>query len=292
MPGRGTISVLKGTEDGCPSAWSILFVGLAKQFPERPVPYVMKIDGAHILITGGGGAFGRAFSLDLASRGAWVFASDLREESLESLKEEARKREVRIETLQGDVTEEKEVERLFQGFVDRCGRLDVVINNAGVAEDGLLIKKRGERYEKFPLSRWLRGVAINLTGVFLCGREAAFHMIQQGSGGLIINVSSIARHGSYIQSNYSATKAAVVALTVAWSKEFSGYGIRCVALAPGYIDTPLTRNIPEGVLGRVTSQIPQGRLGEVEEVTHAIRFAIENDYLNGRVIDLDGGLRI
>lgn len=252
----------------------------------------MKIDGANILITGGGGAFGRAFSLDLASRGARVLACDLKEEALGGLKEEARKREVRIETLQGDVTAEKDVERLFQGFVDRFGRLDVLINNAGVAEDGLLIKKRGERYEKFPLSRWERGLAVNLTGVFLCAREGAFQMIQQQSGGLIIHISSVARHGNYIQANYSATKAAVVALTVVWSKELSGYGIRCVALAPGYIDTPLTRNIPEGVLDRFTSQIPQGRLGKVEEVTHAIRFAIENDYLNGRVIDLDGGLRI
>jgi 3-oxoacyl-[acyl-carrier protein] reductase len=79
---------------------------------------------------------------------------------------------------------------------------------------------------------------------------------------------------------------------VVWAKELSGYGIRCVAVAPGYIDTPLTRNIQEGVLGRIIRQIPQGRLGRVEEVAHAIRFAIENDYLNGRVIDLDGGLRI
>ncbi|MGD2125550.1 MAG: SDR family NAD(P)-dependent oxidoreductase [Desulfobacteraceae bacterium] len=253
----------------------------------------MNVHGSNILITGGAGAFGRVFTLDLASRGAQVLACDRNGEGLAGLKEEAHQEKLTVETFQADVSQEEDVEKLFGAFVDRFGRLDVVINNAGVAEDGLLIKKEGEQYEKFPLSRWQRGVAINLTGVFLCGREAAFHMITQGGGGVIINISSISRHGNFVQSNYSATKAAIVALTVVWSKELSRYGIRSVALAPGYVDTPMTRNIPEEIRSRIISlQIPRGRLGEIREVTHAVRFAIENDYLNGRVIDLDGGLRI
>lgn len=253
----------------------------------------MNIQGANILITGGAGAFGKAFAFDLAPRGARVLAFDLKEEALESLSEEGKERGISVQTFRGDVSKETDVEALFEAFTRRMGRLDVLVNNAGVAEDGLLVKQRGEHYEKFPLVRWQRGIDVNLTGVFLCGREAAFHMIRQGSGGLILNISSIARHGSFIQANYSATKAAVVALTVVWAKELSKYGIRSVALAPGYVDTPLTRNIPVEVRDRITStQIPTGRLGEVSEVAHAVRFAIENDYLNGRVIDLDGGLRV
>jgi len=252
----------------------------------------MNIQGAHIVITGGAGALGKAFAIDLALRGARVLASDLNQDGLVALEKEGKERGCVIETFRGDVTQEQEVERLFQTVVELFGRVDGLINNAGIAEDGLLVKRQGDRIEKFPLSRWQRGVRVNLTGSFLCGREAAYHMVRQGGGGLIINISSISRHGSLVQSNYSATKAALVALTVVWAKELSRYGIRSVALAPGYLDTPLTRKIPEEVRKRVVPTIPQGRMGTIDEVTHAVRFIIENDYVNGRVIDIDGGLRI
>jgi 3-oxoacyl-[acyl-carrier protein] reductase len=253
----------------------------------------MHIDGSHILITGGAGAFGRAFARDFASRGARVLACDRDKDGLAGLQEEADREKLAIETHVADISRESAVEGLFRAFLDRFGRLDVVINNAGVAEDGLLIRKRGDVLERFPLARWKRGTAVNLTGVFLCAREGAFHMIRQGTGGVIVNMSSISRHGNFIQSNYSATKAALAALTVVWAKELSRYGIRSVALAPGYVDTPLTRNIPEAIRQKiVSSDIPQGRLGTIDEVTHAVRFAIENDYMNGRVVDLDGGLRL
>jgi 3-oxoacyl-[acyl-carrier protein] reductase len=252
----------------------------------------LNIEGASVLITGAAGALGTAFSLELASRGAEIMACDVRLDALGGLRELARGKALKLETCQADVTEEKDVEKLFQVFMERFGRLDAVINNAGVAEDGLLVKYKGDLLEKFPLPRWRRGLEINLTGVFLCGREAAYHMIRQGGGGVIVNISSISRYGNFIQSNYSATKAAVVALTVVWAKELSRYGIRSVVLAPGYIDTPLTGKIPDEVRGRINQQIPLARMGRLDEVTHALRFAIENDYFNGRVIDLDGGLRI
>lgn len=253
----------------------------------------MNIHGANILITGGAGAFGRSFAFDLASRGAQILVCDQNKDALEGVIQEAQQAKLPVATYHADISQEGNVEDLFSTFVDQFGKVDVVINNAGVAEDGLLIKKKGEHYEKFPISRWHRGLSINLTGVFLCGREAAFHMIRQGTGGVIINISSISRHGNFIQSNYSATKAAIVALAVVWAKELSRYGIRSLAVAPGYTDTPLTRNIPEDIRNRVLiPQIPLARLGQIHEVTHAIRFAIENDYFNGRVIDLDGGLRL
>ena len=253
----------------------------------------MDINGANILISGGAGAFGRSFAFDLASKGARILVCDQDREALTQVKQEAQERELPIDIFQADVSQEKDVEDLFSSFMDKFGNVDVMINNAGVAEDGLLVKKKGDGFEKFPLSRWQRGLDINLTGVFLCGREAAFYMVRQGTGGVIINISSLARHGNFIQSNYSATKAALVALTVVWAKELSGYGIRSVALAPGYIDAPLTRNIPEDIRNRtIIPKIPLARFGQIDEVTHTIRFVIENDYMNGRVIDLDGGLRI
>lgn len=253
----------------------------------------MNINEANVLITGGGGTLGSAFAFDLASRGANILICDINKEALVAVEEDAKQKKLYIDIVQADISKEKEVEALFHAFAKRFGRVDVVINNAAVAEDGLLVKKTGDKIEKFPSSRWHRGLAVNLTGVFFCGREAAYHMIQQDSAGLIINISSISRHGNFIQSNYSATKAAIAALTVVWAKELSGYGIRSVALAPGYIDSPLTGNIPEEVRNRIlSSQIPLKRMAEINEITHAIRFIIENDYINGRVIDIDGGLRI
>lgn len=253
----------------------------------------MNIHGANILITGGAGVLGRSFAFHLASGGAQILVCDKNEDALERVIQEAQQRRLSVATYHADIGQEGDVTELFGAFVDQFGRVDVVINNAGVAEDGLLIKKKGDHYERFPLSRWQKGLSINLTGVFLCGREGAFHMARQGTGGLIINISSISRHGNFIQSNYSATKAAIVALTVVWAKELSRYNIRSVAVAPGYIDTLLTRNIPEDIRNRILiPQIPLARLGRIDEVTHAICFVIENDYFNGRVIDLDGGLRL
>jgi 3-oxoacyl-[acyl-carrier protein] reductase len=232
----------------------------------------MNVNGANILITGGAGTLGSSFAFDLASQGARILVCDRNKDALSKFKQEASRKKLSVDTFRGDISQENDVEDLFTTF---------------------LIRKKSDRFEKFPLSRWQRGVDINLTGVFLCGREGAFHMIRQGTGGVIINMSSVSRHGNFIQSNYSATKAAIVALTVVWSKELSRYGIRSVALAPGYVNTPFTMNIPEDILNNiVSSQIPLGRLGEISEITHAMRFIIENDYLNGRVIDLDGGFRV
>ena len=135
-------------------------------------------------------------------------------------------------------------------------------------------------------------VGTNLTGVFLCAREAAHRMIAHTGGGVIVNVSSISRAGNAGQTNYSAAKAGVAAMTVVWAKELARYGIRVGAVAPGFIRTPLVEGMRPEVLAKMTSPIPLGRLGEPEEIAHAVGFIFENDLFTGRCLEVDAGLRM
>jgi 3-oxoacyl-[acyl-carrier protein] reductase len=127
--------------------------------------------------------------------------------------------------------------------------------------------------------------------VFLCAREAAAAMAQKG-GGLIINISSVSRAGNFGQTNYSASKAGVDAMTVTWSKELAKYGIRCAAIAPGYLRTEMVAAIKPEVLEKITAQVPLRRLGEMAEISKTVRFIIENDFVNGKILEIDGGLRL
>jgi 3-oxoacyl-[acyl-carrier protein] reductase len=191
-----------------------------------------------------------------------------------------------------DISVESQVESLFAKIVDDYGRLDGIINNAGLLRDGMLIKfKDGVLQDKMSLSQWRSVIDVNLTGTFLCGREAAAAMAQAGNGGVIINISSIAKAGNIGQSNYSATKAGVASLVTCWSRELARFGIRVAGIAPGVISTDMTDSIkPEG-MERLLKMVPAGRLGDRQELAHAALFIIENDYMNGRIVELDGGLR-
>jgi len=251
----------------------------------------MRLDESRVLITGGARGIGRRFALDLCLAGAQVGVCDLDSIGLSSVEEEARRQGTQVWARQADVASETEVEKLFADFVAHFGGIDAAVNNAGITRDGLLIKKRDGELRKLSLSDWQLVVDVNLTGVFLCGREAAYHMVSQGTGGVIVSLSSIARSGNIGQTNYSATKAGVVAMTEVWARELSRYGIRTAAIAPGYTNTQMVRGVPEEVLQRVIDRIPLGRLANEAEISHALRFVLENDYVNGRVIEVDGGLR-
>jgi 3-oxoacyl-[acyl-carrier protein] reductase len=252
----------------------------------------VKIAGARILVTGGGRGLGRRFALDLAAAGARVGVCDLDEAGLADLEREATADGLSVWTQQADVSDEASVERLFAGFTSERGGIDAVVNNAGLNRDGFLIKKAGETFERFPLSRWQAVIDVDLTGVFLCAREAAFHMASQGTGGVIVSISSLSWMGNVGQTNYSAAKAGVVAMTRTWAMELARYGIRAVAVAPGLTATEMAMSMPEDARERLTSAIPLRRMAEPAEVSHAVRFALENDYVNGRVIPVDGGLRL
>jgi 3-oxoacyl-[acyl-carrier protein] reductase len=252
----------------------------------------MQIKDSRILITGGARGLGRQFVLDLAKAGAKVGLCATSPEGLRSVEEDFRARDLDVFAAQADVSDEDEVKRLFGDFAERFGGIDAVVNNAGVTRDALLVKKREEGVKVMPADYWQKVIDVNLTGVFLCGREAARLMVEQGSGGVIVSISSINRHGSLGQTNYSAAKAGVASMTVVWAKELAQYGIRVVALAPGYICTEMTEAIREDVRQKIESVIPLRRFGTTDEVTHALRFVLENGYVTGRVIEVDGGLRI
>ena len=173
------------------------------------------------------------------------------------------------------------------------GGIHVLINNAGIIRDAMLVKvKDGEIVGKMSLAQWQAVIDVNLTGVFLCGREAAEHMVRQGSGGVIVNISSVSRHGNAGQTNYSAAKAGVAAMTVVWAKELARYGIRAGAIAPGGVRTEILAAMRPEMLEKLLAPVPLKRFGEPEEVAAAAAFIVSNDYFSGRCIDLDGGFRL
>lgn len=247
----------------------------------------MEFEGKNVVITGGARGLGKQFAVDLKNLGAKPYALDVMQDNLDALKNETG-----ISGSIVDVSNESDVEAFFESYTAEHGAPDVLINNAGITADGLFIKKKGDDIKKFPFSSWEKVLNVNLTGVFLCAREAAFHMAKHGVKGVIINISSISRAGNLGQTNYSATKSAVDAMTVTWAKELSRYGIRVAAIAPGYINTEMVAKIKQEVLDKIIQNIPVGRLGEMGEISRTVRFIIENDFVTGRVLEIDGGMRI
>jgi 3-oxoacyl-[acyl-carrier protein] reductase len=253
----------------------------------------MNIDRSIIAITGAGGGLGAAMARRLAKRGARLALLDFRLDTLEALQAELALPEKDCLALQCDVSQEDPVDRVFADIADHFGGLDVLINNAGITRDALMLKfKDGELISRMSLEAWNAVIGVNLTGVFLCGRAAAEQMVRAGNGGLIINISSISRAGNMGQTNYSAAKAGVVAMTVAWAKEFVRYGIRVNSISPGFIGTELVMSMKPEALAKMTSMIPAGRVGEPDEIAHTVQYLVENDFVNGRDIEIDGGMRL
>jgi 3-oxoacyl-[acyl-carrier protein] reductase len=252
----------------------------------------MHLHDARVLVTGAARGLGRRFVLDLIAAGAKVGACDMDSLGLEELRAQGEASGAKIWTTTADVSREADVERLFADFAAGHGGIDAVVNNAGITRDALLVKVKEGNVERMSLQAWQQVIDVNLTGVFLCAREAATHMVRQGDGGVIVSISSISRGGNVGQTNYTASKAGVAAMTVTWAKELARYGIRVAAVAPGYIATEMTEAMREDIRERIVKQIPLGRMGSMEEISHAVRFILENDYVSGRTIEVDGALRV
>lgn len=253
----------------------------------------MDIHNRVIAITGAGRGLGRAIALSLASQGAVLALIDVNRADLEVTEAELRGRDGRCTLFVCNVADETEVEATFAAIKEQCGALHGLINCAGILRDGMLIKvKEGELVEKMSLAQWQAVIDVNLTGTFLCGREGAALMAKEGQGGVIINISSIARAGNIGQSNYAASKAGVASLVVTWARELARHKIRVMGIAPGVFATDMTAAMKPEAMARMQQAIPVGTLGQGAQLAQTVQFILANDYLSGRIIDLDGGLRL
>jgi 3-oxoacyl-[acyl-carrier protein] reductase len=253
----------------------------------------MNLQDKVIIITGGGQGLGLNMAIALAAKGAKLALVDLNQEKLDAGVEQCKQAGGDARAYLANIANEEEVIALFDSVVADFGTLNGVINNAGILRDGLLVKaKNGEVIKKMSLAEWQAVIDVNLTGVFLCGREAAERMINLGSKGVILNISSLSKAGNMGQTNYSAAKAGVAAMTVSWAKELARYGIRCAGIAPGFIATDMVASMKPEALEKMASGVPLRRLGQPEEIAHSAVFIFENDYYTGRIIETDGGIRI
>lgn len=253
----------------------------------------MDLQGKVIAITGGGQGLGRSMAVVLAAKGAKLALIDLNQEKLDETVALCKEAGGDGRGYIANVAKEEEVIATFDKIVEDFKSLHGVINNAGILRDGLLLKvKDGEIVKKMSLAEWQAVIDVNLTGVFLCGREAAERMIKLGTEGVIINISSISKVGNMGQTNYSAAKAGVAAMAVTWAKELARHGIRAAAIAPGFIATDMVASMKPEALEKMAAGIPLKRMGTPEEIGHSCAYIFENDYFTGRVIEMDGGLRL
>ena len=253
----------------------------------------MELQNKTIVITGAARGLGAAIARAVAAKGANLALVDLDEERLGTIQNHCAEIGAKAATYAADVANEEQVVDLYRAVAEDFGRLDASINNAGVLRDGMLVKaKDGEVTDKLSVEQWQAVIDVNLTGVFLCGREAAAQMIRFGEGGCIINMASVSRAGNFGQSNYAAAKAGVAALAVVWAKELARYGIRANAIAPGFVRTEMVASMRPEMLEKMAATIPLKRLAEPDEIAHTAVYVLENDYVDGRVIEIDGGLRL
>ncbi|AMX03021.1 SDR family oxidoreductase [Microbulbifer thermotolerans] len=253
----------------------------------------MQIANSVVAITGAGRGLGRATAEYLAERGARLALIDLNEDDLKASVEACAQHGAEVRSYGINVAVEEEVDSGFAKIAEDFGGLQVLVNNAGIMRDGMLLKvKDGKVTDRMSLAQWQSVIDVNLTGVFLCGRAAAAIMAERGEGGVIVNISSLSRAGNMGQTNYSASKAGVAAMTVTWARELARYGIRAAAIAPGFINTDMVAQMRPEILDSLVKQVPLRRLGEQEEIASTVAFILENDFVSGRVLDIDGGARI
>ena len=253
----------------------------------------MELKGKTVAVTGAARGIGRALAEHFAARGANLALVDRQLADLTDTSAACEAHGVQARSYAASVADEQQVIDTFDRIVADFGRFDGIINNAGIVKDALLVKaKDGVLTGKMSLNQWQSVIDVNLTGVFLCGREAAERMIRLKTGGVILNISSVSRVGNVGQSNYSAAKAGVASMAVVWARELARYDIRVGAIAPGYTRTPILDAMKPEMLEKVVAPVPVGRLGQPDEIAHAARFIFENEFFTGRVLELDGGLRI
>jgi 3-oxoacyl-[acyl-carrier protein] reductase len=236
------------------------------------------------LITGGARGIGREIALLFAQEGADVALFDVNAELLEQTAGELRGLGRRAEGVAVDVTDGAQVEAGVGKVLDKLGRIDILINNAGITKDGLLVR--------MDEPQWDRVLDINLKGTFLCTRAVAKHMLKARRGCIVSIASIVGLIGNPGQANYAASKAGIIGFTKAVAKELASRGITCNAIAPGFIKTEMTEALPEQAKQRLLEAIPMGTLGEPKDVAEAALFLVSEAarYITGQVLVVDGGL--
>ncbi len=253
----------------------------------------MQLSSFKIIITGGAQGMGAHFARRLAEAGAQVAAGDVNEAGLAQVIEATRGLPGKVHVKKLDVANEAEVGAFVDWAAGAMGGLNGLINNAGILRDGLLVKKDRTtgQITKLTKEHWDQVIGVNLSGATLMVRDTVAKMAAtEQRPGVIINMSSIARHGNRGQSNYSAAKAALAANTVTWAREFAPFGIRVGAVAPGMIETPMTQGMNQKARDALVANIPVGRIGVPEDIWLAVKFVLECDYFSGETIDVHGGL--
>ncbi len=246
----------------------------------------MRLEGAVALVTGGAGGLGLAIALSLQAAGATVVVVDRDGERLAALPDGLEGRLL-------DVTDAEAAQEAAAAIVAAHGRIDILVNNAGLIHSELMIDLTRPDQLMHDLGRFRRCLSANLESVFIMGSAVVEQMARRRTRGVIVNISSISARGNEGQSAYSAAKAGVEAMTVTWAKELGRLGIRCNAVAPGFIDTPSTKSsLSEANLRHVRDNTPLRRLGEARNVAQAVLGLIENDFVTGAILDVNGGLSI
>lgn len=252
----------------------------------------IKLDNRVAIVTGGANGIGRATVLALIEAGAAVAIWDVADDAGNALAAEIRDKGGKAAFFKVNVADQESVETAVNAVVGQFGRIDILINNAGITRDSQFVKfKEGQVVGKMSKADWDAVVGVNLTGVFNCTQAAVPHMLAQGWG-RVVNASSIAgQTGNFGQSNYTAAKAGVIGLTKVWARELGRRGVNVNAIAPGFIATDMTKAIPDQVQAAMMEHIPLGRAGQPEEVAKAYLFLASDDasYINGSVLNVDGG---
>jgi len=252
----------------------------------------MKLEDTKFIVTGAAQGLGRHFAIRLAEAGGQVVAGDVNAEGLAALAVESKGLRGKLHTRLLDVNDERSIAGAVDFAHGAMGGLNGLVNNAGILRDGLLVRKDSKTGEVKKMSReqWQAVIDVNLTGATLMVRDVAAKMVETGSRGVIVNISSISRHGNRGQSNYAAAKAALATNSLTWARELAPYGIRVGAVAPGMVHTPMTDAMNDKAREALVSRIPVGRIAEPEDIWLAVRFVVECEYFTSRTIDVDGGL--
>ena len=246
----------------------------------------MRLAGKVSIITGAGRGIGRATAEKFGREGARVVVCDLDQGGVSETVAAVRLAGGEAEGYVVDVTSPKSIKTMVDAVVQRYGRVDVLVNNAGIVQDAQLIKMTEDQFD--------RVIDVNLKGTYNCAKAVAEIMVDQKSG-VILNASSVVGiYGNFGQTNYAATKFGVIGFTKTWSRELGPKGIRVNAVAPGFIETPMVATVPDKVLDALREQVPLQRLGKPEEIAAAYAFLASDEasYVNGAVLEVSGGMTV